>query len=242
VRAALLAGAADVAVTDTLEAPVWLAGTTGLRALGPYTRDFKAYWLPAAAAARARDLDAWLLAREADGTLAALRARTLPESARAATATPLAALGAAIEERFALMPLVAEAKRASGAPVRAPEQERAVLDAALRSVREAAAQAGAPAPSEAAVAAFFTALIDGAREVQERTLAGPASPASPVDLDRTLRPALARVSERIAWLLVRLPPALDGDEVDAAIAPLGAQGVSAATRDRIALALRSLAD
>jgi cyclohexadienyl dehydratase len=239
VREALLAGEADAAVTDTLEAPGWLAGTSGIETLGPYTRDWKAYWLPASAGERARDLDAWLLAREADGTLTALRARTLPESAREATAAPLVALGAAIEERFALMPLVAEAKRASGAPVRAPEQERAVLDAALRSVREAAAQAGTTPPSEAAVAAFFTALIDGARESQEHALAGPPDPAPPVDLERILRPALARISERIAWLLVRLPPALDQGEVNAALTPLGAQGVSPQTRDRIAAALRA---
>jgi cyclohexadienyl dehydratase len=241
VRDALLAGEADAAVSDTLEAPGWLAGTSSIETLGPYTRDWKAYWLPASAGERARDLDAWLLAREADGTLAALRERTLPEGTRAPTATPLVALGAAIEERFALLPLVAEAKRASGAPVRAPEQERAVLDAALRAVREAAAQAGVAAPDDARVSAFFTALIDGARESQERTLAGPPASARPADLD-TLRPALARVSERIAWLLVRLPPGLDEAGVNAALAPLEAQGVSPATRDRIALALRSLAD
>ena len=49
VREVLLAGEADAAVTDTLEAPVWLAGTSGLHVLGPYTRDRKAYWLPASA-------------------------------------------------------------------------------------------------------------------------------------------------------------------------------------------------
>lgn len=240
VRAALLAGEADAAVTDTLEAPAWLAGTSGLRVLGPYTRDWKAYWLPASASERARDLDAWLLAREADGTLAALRARALPAGVRAASAMPLAALGAAVEERLALMPLVAEAKRASGAPVRAPEQEQAVLSAALRSVREASARAGAPAPDDAAVSAFFGALIDGAREIQERTLAGPPATAEPPDLERSLRPALARISERIAWLLVQLPPALDEADVKQALEPLEHTAVTAATRDRLARALLAL--
>lgn len=240
VREALLAGTVDGAVTDSLEGPGWLAGTHGLEQLGPYTRDWKAYWLPASAAERARDLDAWLLAREADGTLAALRARTLPEGAREASATPLVALGAALEERIALMPLVAEAKRASAAPVRAPEQEQAVLDAALRAVREAAAQAGAPVPADAAVSAFFGALIEAARDVQSYTLAGPPAGAAPADLERSLRPALARISERIAWLLVRLPPALDAVEVERALAPLEDTAVSAATRDRIARALLAL--
>jgi cyclohexadienyl dehydratase len=239
VREALIAGDVDAAVTDTLEAPAWLAGTSGFRVLGPYTRDWKAYWLPASAAERARDLDAWLLAREADGTLAALRARTLPIGARAASATPLAALGAALEERLALMPQVAEAKRASGAAVRAPAQERAVLAAALASVHEAAAHAGTTAPSDAAVGAFFTALIDAASEIQEHTLAGPKA-AEPADLERSLRPALARISERIAWLLVRLPPALDEADVKGALAPLDDTDVTAATRDRIARTLHTL--
>jgi cyclohexadienyl dehydratase len=240
VRDALVAGEVDAAVTDTLEAPVWLAGTRGIEALGPYTRDWKAYWLPAAAAERARDLDAWLLAREADGTLAALRAHTLPESARSATATPLAALGAALEERLAVMPLVAEAKRASGAPVRVPEQERAVLAAALASVREAAFRAKRAPPSDAAVEAFFGALIDGAREIQERTLAGPPSAAPPADLDATIRPALARISERIAWLLVRLPERLDEAELAEAFAPLRELGVGVETQARMARALREV--
>ncbi|MDX1650761.1 MAG: transporter substrate-binding domain-containing protein, partial [Myxococcota bacterium] len=106
-------GEVDAVVTDTLEAPHWEARLPGLARLGPFTRDRKAYLLPADAADLAAELDAWLLAREADGTLAALRDRALGEAARP-TATPLAALVAAVDERLALMPLVAEAKRASG--------------------------------------------------------------------------------------------------------------------------------
>jgi cyclohexadienyl dehydratase len=241
VREALVAGEVDAAVTDTLEAPGWLAGTRGIEALGPYTRDWKAYWLPAAAGERARDLDAWLLAREADGTLAALRERALPEGALGATATPLAALGAALAERLALMPLVAEAKRASGAPVRVPEQERAVLDAALASVREAAARAGRAAPSDAGVKAFFGAMIDAAREIQERTLAGPPSTAPPADLDAALRPALARISERIAWLLVQLPERVEEAQLTEALGALEEAGVGDRTRARLGRALREIA-
>jgi cyclohexadienyl dehydratase len=237
VREALLDGKADAAVSDTLEAPGWLAGTRGLRTLGPYTRDWKAWWLPAADSARARDLDAWLLAREASGALGALRARQLPEGAREASATPLVALGAALEERLALMPLVAEAKRASGAPVRVPAQERAVLETARTDVREAAARLGLPAPDAAATDALFGALLDAAREVQERTLAGPASGAPPVDLDGTLRPALARISERIAALWLLLPRGLAAGDVKGALEGIEERSVSAATRDRVARAL-----
>jgi cyclohexadienyl dehydratase len=241
VREAMLSGEVDGAVSDTLEAPGWLAGTSDILMLGPYTRDWKAYWLPAGPGERARDLDAWLLAREADGSLAALRAAHLPETARAATATPLAALGAAIEERLALMPLVAEAKRASGTPVSAPEQERAVLAAAVASVRVAAERDGVPPPSDAAVRDFFAALIEAAREIQAQTLAGPPAGATPPDLDAALRPALARISERIAWLAVRLPAPLDPAAVEETLAPIELPGFTPAAREHIARALLRLA-
>ena len=223
VRDALLAGEADAAVTDTLEAPHWLAGTSGLRTLGPFTRDWKAWWLPADATERARDLDAWLLAREADGTLAALRAGHLPGAADA-TATPLAALAAAIDERLALMPLVAEAKRASGAPVRVPAQEAAVIGAAPERARP-----------------LFAALIEAAREVQEHTLAGEPASGAPPDLDAALRPALARIGERIAALALRLPADLDVESASEALAPIATPGLGAASRARIAAALVEVA-
>jgi cyclohexadienyl dehydratase len=238
VREALVGGEVDAAVTDTLEAPGWLAGTSGIDWFGPYTRDWKAYWFPAGAAARARDLDAWLLAREEDGTLAALRARSLPEAARAATATPLAALGAALEERLALMPLVAEAKRASGAPVRVPEQERAVLLRARADTIAAAWETGGDLPDEAAVDAFFATLLDAAREIQTRTLAGPPSPAPPADLGGALRPALAVITARITWLLPRVPASTHRHEARAVLEPLD---VSAETRERLADALLAVA-
>ena len=122
VREALLAGEVDAAITDTTEAPHWLAGTDGLTTLGPFTRDWKAWWLPSDASELTRKVDAWLLAREADGSLAALRSRHFA-TAVAPTATPLEALAAAVEERLALMPLVAETKRRSGTPVQVPAQE-----------------------------------------------------------------------------------------------------------------------
>jgi cyclohexadienyl dehydratase len=222
VRDALLAGEADAAFTDTLEAPHWLAGTRGLRVLGPYTRDWKAWWLPASAGERAREVDAFLLAREADGTLAALRAKHLGADA-APTATPLTALAAAVEERLALMPLVAEAKREAGAPVQAPAQEAAVLAAAPGRTRP-----------------LFAALIEAAREVQEHALAGPPAAPAP-DLDAALRPALARISERIGELALHLPADLDAGAARAALAPVAVAGLSEPARERIAAALVEVA-
>ena len=114
VLAELGAGRVDAVMTDTVEAPLWQARLPGLRRLGPLTQDHKAYLLPANDGERAADLDRWLLAREADGTLARLRAQWIGEGA-APAATPLAALLAAVKERLALMPAVAEAKRPTAA-------------------------------------------------------------------------------------------------------------------------------
>src|SRR5439155_1648192 len=67
----LTSGAADAILTDEAEADA--LAVPGAVRLGPFTRDRKGYLGrdPALVA----ELDAWLRAREADGTLAALRAR-----------------------------------------------------------------------------------------------------------------------------------------------------------------------
>jgi Tfp pilus assembly protein PilO len=83
-------------------------------------------------------------------------------------------------------------------------------------------------------------LIDAAREVQEATLSGPASEAAPAELEQVLRPALARISERIAWLLVRLPEPLDEAELKDVLAPISQAGVTSATQGRIGHALQGL--
>jgi cyclohexadienyl dehydratase len=239
VREALLVGRVDAAITDTTEAPHWLAGTDGLSTLGPFTRDWKAWWLPGAADDLTRQVDAWLLAREADGSLAALRARHFSAPVEP-TATPLEALGAAIEERLALMPLVAEAKRRSGTPVHAPDQETRVLEAAVTSARAAARNAAVPIPDAEATRALFVEMIAAARAIQEHTLAMPPTLEEPPDLTDALRPALARISERISRLLVRLPHDLTTGEVDDAFARLTQPGVDAERRQRIASALLAL--
>jgi len=223
VIAALLAGEVDGVVTDTLEAPHWQALGGGLRVLGPFTRDRKAYLLEPTSAARARDIDAWLLAREADGQLQQLRARFLgePEDAEC-VATPLVAVLASMNERLALMPAVAEAKHRSQLAIEAPSVETRVLAAAEAAVHAAAiekARDGSDArpPSPQAVRALFRQQIEAAKEIQRSVLAraphaGPAPDPGP-DLERDLRPALLRIGERIAWLLVRLPAGLDEDRV-----------------------------
>jgi cyclohexadienyl dehydratase len=212
VRAALLEGRADAAITDTLEAPHWRRGAD-LRLLGPFTRDRKAWLLPADAGVEAARLDRWLLAREADGSLSRWRERHGLEPAPA-SAEPLAALLAALDERLALMPLVAQVKRARGLPIEVPERETRVLDAAVAAVGDAAAAARKARPDEAAVRALYRAQIEAAKAVQHATPAAPSSLAGAVhDLDGELRPALLRIGEKIARLVVALPRTLDCEHV-----------------------------
>jgi cyclohexadienyl dehydratase len=214
----LAEGLADAAVTDTFEAPSWLARVPGAAPLGPFTRDRKAALVRPDAPELSEALDAWLLAREADGTLPALRRAWLgEETARAPQAAPLRALLAAVDERLALMPYVADAKRRAGRALLDAAQEQRVREAAVRTTSEAARRAGVASPPEDSVRALFATLIDLATRVQERSLAaggpGVAGPHEAPDLDTELRPAIARVSERIAFLLVRW----DGSETDAVL-------------------------
>jgi cyclohexadienyl dehydratase len=199
----LLEGRVRAVVTDTLEAPHWLARATGLRALAPFTADDKAYLVRADRPDLARALDAWLLAREADGTLARLRATHFGRGDWPRTAATEPALEAARRERLALMPLVAEAKRRNGTPVEDPAREQRVLDAAAAGVEHAAHERGVAPPDPAEVRAYFEQQIADAKRVQREVLARPPDPGlEPADLALELRPALLRIGDRIAWLLV----------------------------------------
>lgn len=212
---ALVAGSVDAAVTDDLEAPRWLARAPELRELGPFSRDRKAYLVRRERPDLAAELDAWLLAQEANGTLDELRAEHLGPATATEVATPLRALLAALDERLDLMPFVAEAKRARGLPVRDPEQEQRVLDDALKASRDAAARAGVLPIPDRWVQALFRAQLDAAAAVQEFALARPAAAgARSFDLERELRPALARIGERIAECLAHLPGPLDPRSVE----------------------------
>src|SRR5213594_897109 len=184
----LATGAADAILTDEAEADA--LAVPGAVRLGPFTRDRKGYLGrdPALVA----ELDAWLRAREADGTLAALRARWLGAErarARSAFASDLDALLALVDLRLAFMPAVAAAKRKTGRPVEDPGQEARVLGA----VRARAAERGLDPTT---VEAFFRAQIAAARAVEHEFLAHPEE-GDALDLEREARPALARISELI---------------------------------------------
>jgi len=237
VLARLLDGRADAVVTDTLEAPHWLrrAGP-GYEALPPFTRDRKAWLLPPGSEALARRIDTWLLARERDGSLAALRREAFGADT-AATATPAAALVAAIDERLSLMPAVAADKQRRAAPIEDRAQERRVVAAALAAVEREARAAGRASPPAAATRTFYCALIEAAKDVQRALAATRTDVGTDWDLQRDLRPALARISERIARLVVAYadsPGAVDARD----FAPL--PGLRPARARQIAAAIRAL--
>jgi cyclohexadienyl dehydratase len=185
-------GAADALLTDDLEAIVFIAELPGAVQRAALTRDRKAY-LGRDPALVAR-LDDWLGAREADGTLAVLRARWLGASERRDRfASDLDALLALIDLRLSLMPAVAAAKEVAGRPVEDPAQEERVRTAV-------ASLARTHALSPAAVEALFTAQLDAARVMQRTFLATPIAERPEVqaaDLERELRPALAALSATI---------------------------------------------
>ncbi len=211
VLAALVDGAIDAAVTDDLEAPGWMVGHEDMVLFGPLTLDRKAILVRPDRAQLAADLNEWLLEREADGTLAQLREKYFEISDSPKLATPLRALLAAIDERLALMPLVGIAKRRASLPLVIPKRETFVLDAAVESVRVAAERRKVAPPPQGAVRKLFTAQLEAGVELQRAALNDPDLTAleSVPDLQTELRPALLRIGDRIAQLLVALPPDLD---------------------------------
>ena len=184
--------------------------TRGLTTIGPFTRDYKAYWVQPGRENLARELDTWLLARERDGTLDRLRRQFFGDGEWPRTALPGAALQAAVAERRALMPHVAEAKREIGAAIEDLERETVVVAAGIASVARAATERGTAPPEEAVVRAFFVNEIEEAKRIQRETLATPRAAGTRVyDLRAELRPALLRIGDKIAMLLVER--SLEGD-------------------------------
>lgn len=215
VVAALQDGAVQAVVTDSAEAPRWLEQLPGMVALGPFTRDRKAVLVRPDRGDLAADLDDWLLAKERDGTLEALRREHVGPGPWRATALPLAALFAAVDERLSLMPLVGYVKRNTGVPLEVPERESIVLEAASEAVLAAASRRERVAPSLVAIRRFFRAQMEAAKQVQLDAVADReySLPEPLPDLDAELRPALLRIGERIARLVLELPASSDPEEI-----------------------------
>jgi cyclohexadienyl dehydratase len=203
---ALARGDADAAMTNTFEAPRWAQRLAGVEPIGPLTRDVVALYVRADRPELAAQLDAWLLAEEQSGALGLLRARYLGPGGGGPTALPVDALLCATAERLALMPLVAAAKRRAGKAIEDPAQEARVLEAGRAAVFRAAATRGVPPPANEAIDAFFRAQMEAAKAIERRAL--PDAGEAAFSLENDLRPAIARITARIAFLLVRLPRGL----------------------------------
>jgi len=239
VREALATGQADAALSNNLEAPRWAQGLTGIELLGPLTRDVVAIYVRADRPKLAARLDAWLLAQESSGALGSLRARDLGPGAGEPTALPVQALLAATAERLALMPWVAAAKQREGKPIEDLAQEARVLASSRQAVRSAAGALDRAPPGDEALDAFFQAQMDAAKAVQQRASfdAGAPSPS----LEKELRPAVARISERMAELVARLPAGMDEATVLALARDwLGSSGLEDSEVERIAKTLAAL--
>ncbi|MDH4016284.1 MAG: transporter substrate-binding domain-containing protein, partial [Actinomycetota bacterium] len=239
----LARGEVDAVVTDTRESPLWRASHPDWRELGPLTRDRKAVFAAPGREHLVAELDAWLLQRPGSDALDALRTKHLGDDPSAHHLTVTDALLAAVDERLALMPDVARFKRANDAPIEVPEREARVLDAAWLAVRAAASDGGRSGPSSEAVRAFYRAQMEAAKAIQRRIVATEHAAAGddPIpDLDTQLRPALIRIGDRIARLVVMLPdaapPGLERDTADA----LMAHGLDDASVTAIADALVAL--
>ena len=240
---ALADGEVDAAVTDTAEASSWEKEVPGVRRIGPFTRDRKAILVAAGAEERAADLDAWLLEREADGTLAALRSEFLGAGEFTRVAEPLPALAAALDERLSLMPWVAIAKRRDGLPLVVHEREEKVLEQATAAVLAQAKAADVVPPSVLLVRRFFDAQLEAAKQVQRDVARnGEYQAPDPLpDLDGALRPAISRIGARIARLLIALPKGTDRERIAAALTDgLRSPWLASSSRDSIADALAAL--
>ncbi len=236
-REALAHGDADAAMTNTFEAPRWSQGLADVEQVGPLTRDVTALWVRADRPELAEQLDDWLLDEEASGRLQELRVRTLGPTNAVATARPLEALLAATLERLALMPFVARAKLATGKAVTDTAQETRVLSAAATEVERAATKHHVSTPPASSTGAFFRVQIEAAKDVQEQA----PSASTTFSLDKELRPAIARITERMAFLVVRLPRNLHANDVIAVARDyLAESGVNDARIVELGLAIAAL--
>jgi hypothetical protein len=108
-----------------------------------------------------------------------------------------------------------------------------VLDAAVESVLAAAEHQGVTPPPQDAVRKLFAAQIEAGKEVQRAALSDPFFTSL-----ETVRPALLRIGERIAQLLIALPANLDSAHViDAARREIRSAQLSDASMLTIAAAI-----
>lgn len=199
----LLAGRADVMITDAIEARLQQQLRPGLCAVHPahpFDHSAKAYLLPRDAAFRL-EVDRWLGDELTSGRAQARLDRWL-HHAWPVTVPPPLLLAGLVDERLALMPDVARYKWNHGQPIEDLPREQALLDA----VRGQALQHGV-APERAV--AFFAAQIEASkvlqRELFERWRGAGLGPFESVrDLATEIRPRLDALNPRLLTALATL--------------------------------------
>jgi cyclohexadienyl dehydratase len=195
-------GRATAAISEEFEASTWEGS---FAVIGPFTRDRKAYALPAQSHSLWRRVDAWLAAREADGSLNRLRRRWLGDAAvMTAQNACFEAIAAAVEMRLSFMPLVRAVKGEAGLPIEVPSQEERVL----RQIRTAAEKEGLHGEDMAGV---FRLLIEASKAVQRHAPASSAggSVAAGAHSLQDLRRAIGVASEALIVELRRCHRWLD---------------------------------
>lgn len=245
----LASGRVDGVVTDSLELASFTAhGGVEPRVARVLSQDRKAYWVSPRDPALAASLEAWLAAREADGTLARLRAEHLGGAGDPAPGGPRSAAARRVVDlvarRLLLMPEVAEAKRAAGLPVEVPGREGDVYERA----RAAALRDGLAVDP---YLELVRAQIEAAKAVQRAVLAGPAPAGADAPdaakrgrerLDTVLRPAIDRLDAAIRRALVESAPlGVPPDDLAAALAAdAPVPGLDAAQAELLASALSGI--
>lgn len=192
--AELQAGRVDGIVTDTIEAQP-LLGDPAYRVATVLSDDRKAYWVAPERATLAPALDDWLVSRELDGTLPALRSRWLGSAAKPPLPPRVDRVVDLVSRRLMLMPLVAAAKRPANLPVEDPAREQTVEAAAVA----AAKRAGLDPET---YLAFVRTEIAVAKTIQSAT----PSDVQPTATLESLRAAITAIDAALPWAFRRAGP------------------------------------
>lgn len=220
---------ADAVLTDSFEAPQFLAAHGQFSALPAFGRDRKAYLVRRSDMDLRARLDQWLKDREQDGFLTALRQRWLGAS----TASPLpslATLFALLDLRLALMPAVAEYKLRAALPIEDLTQEAAVI-------AQAATLARTQGKNPEAIQGLFRVQIDLAKQVQQSFVNTPDRIprwARGLELGKDLRPALSDLGEQIISTVAQISPvASQGDISRLAEEEITTEGITVEGKRRL---------
>ena len=222
----ILAGRADVMVTDAIEARMQQQLRPGLCAVHPerpFERSQKAYLLRRDAGLE-REVDAWLRAELASGRSSRMLEAWLRYPWPLAP-SPAIRLSRLVDARLALMPDVARYKWNRKQAIEDPPREQALLDSIQ-------AQAPRYGLDPARAVAFFAAQIEASKILQRELFFGwqangQGEFAATKDLATDIRPALDALNPRLLAALADF----QGKAQRRAFGPLQATATSAAAVD-----------